>query len=625
MPDAVNPELLRRYEAELRYIREMGGDFAREYPKIAGRLGLDALECADPYVERLLEGFAFLAARVQLKLDARFPDFTRHLLELVYPHLTTPLPSMAVVALEPDLASGALETGYTLPAGTALKGLLAKGERTACEFRTAHAVTLWPLRVSAARYLPSPGMIASRGLPLPHGAKAALQIELELTGGGDLKDLALDRLPLYLRGGDEIPMWIYEAIHGTNVGIALRGAEAEPAQLLRGAGVRQPGFEREEALLPLTRRAFDGYRLVQEYFAFPQRYLFAELTGLRAGCAALRGQRLEITIFLKRAEPRLEHTLETSNFVLFAAPVINLFPRTADRIHVTPYLTEFHVVPDRSRPMDFEVFRVDAVTGFGRTQSENRSFQPFYRVSRDGVGADGTYFTTNRRPRMASSRQRREGGRTGYLGSEVFLSLVDGHHTLVSEDLRQLEIRTLCTNRDLPIQMAVGRGSTDFTLETAAPVNAVRVIAGPTRPRAPVQTGETPWRLLSHLSLNYLSLADSGPDEGAAALRQLLELYVEAQHPLARHVAGVLSVHSTPAVRRMPSRGPICFGNGVELRVRLDEDAFTGVGAFLLGAVLERFFAKYVSINSFTQTVVESTQRGEIMQWPVRTGLREPL
>lgn len=625
MPDAVNPELLRRYESELRFIREVGGDFAREYPKIAGRLGLDALECADPYVERLLEGFAFLAARVQLKLDARFPDFTRHLLELVYPHLATPLPSMAVAAFEPDLESGALETGYTLPRGTALKGLLAKGERTACEFRTAHAVTLWPLRVSAARYLPSPGVIVSRSLPLPSGTKAALQIEFELIGGCDLTDLPLDRLPLYLRGGDEIPMWIYEAIHGTNIGIAVRGVEDEPAHLLKGAGVRQPGFERDEALLPLARRAFDGYRLVQEYFALPQRYLFAELTGLRPGLAALRGQRLEITIYLRRAEPRLEHTLDASNFALFATPVINLFPRTADRIHLTPHLTEFHVVPDRSRPMDFEVFRVDAVTGFGRTQSENRSFQPFYRVSRDGAGSEGAYFTTTRRPRMASSRQRREGGRTGYLGSEVFLSLVDGSHKPLSEDLRQLEIRTLCTNRDLPIQMAVGRGSTDFTLETAAPVNAVRVIAGPTRPRAPVETGETPWRVVSHLSLNYLSLADSGPDEGAAALRQMLELYVESQHPLARHVAGVLSVQSAPAVRRMPSHGPICFGNGVELRIRLDEDAFTGVGAFLLGAVLERFFAKYVSINSFTQTVVESAQRGEIMQWPVRAGMREVL
>ena len=625
MADAVNPELLQRYESELRFIREVGGDFAREYPKIAGRLGLDTLECADPYVERLLEGFAFLAARVQLKLDARFPDFTRNLLELVYPHLTTPLPSLAVVAFEPDLESGALDTGYTLPAGTALKGMLAKGERTACEFRTAHAVTLWPLRVRTARYLPSPGVIATRGLPLPHGAKAALQIELEFNGGFDLKDLTLDRLPLYLRGTDEIPMWIYEAIHGGSIGIAIRGVETEPARLIRGAGVRQLGFARDEALLPLTRRSFDGYRLVQEYFAFPQRYLFAELTGLRPAFSELRGQRLEITMFLKRAEPRLEHTLEASNFVLFATPVINLFPRTADRIHATPYLTEFHVVPDRSRPMDFEVFGVDSVTGFGRTQSENRSFQPFYRVSRDGAGSEGTYFTTTRRPRIASSRQRRDGGRTGYLGSEIFLSLVDGNQRPVSEDLRQLEIRTLCTNRHLPIQMALGQGSTDFTLETAAPVNAVRVIAGPTRPRAPVQTGETPWRLLSQLSLNYLSLADSGPDEGAAALRQMLELYVESQHPLARHVAGVLSVLSVPVVRRMPSRGPICFGNGLELRVRLDEDAFAGVGAFLLGAVLERFFAKYVSINSFTQTIVESTQRGEIMQWPVRAGLSEVL
>lgn len=625
MSEAMNYELLRRYEAELRYIREVGGEFARAYPKIAGRLGLDDIDCVDPYVERLLEGFAFLAARVQLKLDARFPDFTRHLLELVYPHLTTPVPSMAVVAFEPDLESGAIGAGYTLAKGTALKGLLAKGDKTACEFRTAHPVTLWPLRVSTATYLSNPGAIAARGLPTPRGVRAAIQIELEVTGGCELQDLSLDQLSFFLRGSDEIPMWIYEAIHGSALGIALRASASEPARLLPDALVRQPGFERDEALLPAGRRAFDGYRLVQEYFAFPQRFLFAELTRLRPGLTNLSGERLEVTLLLRRAEPRLEHTLEAENFVLFASPAINLFPRTADRIHITPYLTEFHVVPDRTRPMDFEVFRVDSVTGFGRAQTSSRHFQPFFRVSRDGTGTDGAYFTTNRRPRLSSQRQRREGGRTGYLGSEVFLSLVDSQCAPISEDLRQLEIRALCTNRDLPIQMTVGTGNTDFTLETAAPVNSVRVIAGPTRPRAPVQTGETPWRILSHLSLNYLSLADSTGEGGAEALRQLLELYVEPHHALSRHVDGVVSVHSSPTVRRVPSRGPICFANGLELRIRLDEEAFAGMGAFLLGAVLDHFFAKYVSINSFTQTLVESTQRGEIKRWPTRMGLRETL
>ncbi|WP_290648312.1 type VI secretion system baseplate subunit TssF [Aquisalimonas sp.] len=622
----MDARLLTFYEQELRFIREMGAEFAREYPKIAGRLGMEGLDCADPYVERLLEGFAFLTARVQQKMDARFPEFTQQLLDLVYPHLTAPLPSMAVVGFQPDLSAGALGSGYRLPPGTVLRSLLGKGERTACEYRTAHEVTLWPLRLASARYLANPGVMAARGLPTPDGARAAIQIDLELTSGERLGDLPLERLPVYLRGGDELPMWLYEALHAGFMGVTLRDDPEQPARLCPGAALRQPGFERDEALLPSVRRAFDGYRLLQEYFACPQRFLFAELTGLGAGIKRLDGARLEVTVLLDRSDSRLEQAVDDKAFLLYATPAINLFHHTADRVHVNQQDTEFHVVPDRNRPMDFEVHTVLGVTGHGRSRDSARVFQPFYRVDRETQDHEpGAYYAIHRHPRLLSARQRQRGTRTGYLGSEVYLSLVDGAQAPYSGDLRQLEVRTLCTNRDLPIQMAVGKGTTDFTLEAAAPVNSVRVDTGPTRPRAAFRSGETTWRLISQLSLNYLSLADTDRDRGAEALRQLVELYVDTNDPLARHVEGVVSVSSKAAVRRMPTRGPICFGNGLEVRVRLDEDCFRGVGAFLLGAILDRFFGKYVSVNSFTQTVVESSQRGEIMRWPARAGLREVL
>ncbi len=340
----------------------------------------------------------------------------------------------------------------------------------------------------------------------------------------------------------------------------------------------------------------------------------------------LQGDRLELTVLLSRGDSRLEHALDGDAFVLYATPAINLFPHTADRIQVRQESTEFHVVPDRNRPMDLEVHQIQAVTGFTRARDGGRRFHPFYRVDR-GVDDDepGAYYCVSRRPRLSSSRQRQRGGRTGYLGSEVFLSLVDESQAPFSEELRQLDLQLLCTNRDLPIQMAVGKGATDFTLDTAAPVKAVRVLTGPTRPRTAFRPGETTWRLISHLSLNYLSLVDEDSAGGAQALRQLLELYVDARDPLARHVEGVMSIDARPTVQRMPIRGPISFGNGLELRLRLDEDSFTGVGCFLLGAVLDRFFAKYVSLNSFTRTVVESAQRGEIVRWPARAGMRMTL
>ncbi|MDN5865687.1 MAG: type VI secretion system baseplate subunit TssF, partial [Gammaproteobacteria bacterium] len=283
-----------------------------------------------------------------------------------------------------------------------------------------------------------------------------------------------------------------------------------------------------------------------------------------------------------------------------------------------------HVVPDRNRPLDFEVYRITGVTGYGRTAEDTRMFHPFYHQThhlseRDGGGA---HFSVQRRPRERSSRQR---ARSTYLGSECFVSLVDSRSAPFSSDLRQLQVQALCTNRDLPLQMALGKGATDFTLEIGAPVQAVRMVAGPTRPRHAFHSGETAWRLVSQLSLNYLSIADEDSGAGAEALREMLALYVDDKDPLARHVEGVVWVDSRAIVRRMPVAGPICFGNGLEIRLRLDETAFTGVGAFLLSAVLERFFAKYVAINSFTQTVVESEQRGEVMRWPVRAGQRLTL
>ncbi|MBA1147262.1 type VI secretion system baseplate subunit TssF [Ectothiorhodospiraceae bacterium WFHF3C12] len=624
----MDTRLLRLYEEELRYLREMGGEFAREYPKIAGRLGLDALECSDPYVERLLEGVAFLTARIQLRQDEAFPEFTRSLLEVVQPQLSRPIPSMAMVELAPDLTEGALADGFTIPRDSAMKSVLAKGEKTACEYRTAHELTLWPLRVVDARYLSSAGAMATAGLPVRDGVRAALQLELEITAGLEASELALDRLPVFLHGSDEIPMKLYEQIHGNGLGCYVAGdSGGETGVWLPGEhSIRQLGFEREEALLPPSRRTFEGYRLVQEYFAFPARFLYFEVAGLRRALASIGGNRVRITIYLDRADADVERTLAPEQFKLFTVPVINLFPMTADRIHVDAHLPESHVVPDRNRPMDFEVYSVEGVSGFGRAPDQRRAFRPLYELTHHMSELDGgAYFTLQRRPRQFSARQRRQGARTSYLGSECFLSIVDARNAPFSEDLRQLEVRTYCTNRDLPLQMAIGKGSTDFTLESGAPVQSLRVIAGPTRPRTALCAGETAWRLISQLSLNYLSLMDRNTEVGAEALREMLALYVDPRDALARHVDGVVSVDATPVVRRMPTGGPICFGNGLEIRLRLDDEAFTGVGSFLLGAVLERFFAKYVSINSFTQTVVEVEDRGEVMRWPVRAGRRITL
>ena len=627
----MDPKLLSYYNTELRHLREMGGEFAKEFPKIAARLGMDGFECADPYVERLLEGFAFLAARVQLKVDAEFPRFTQHLLDMIYPNYNEPTPSMTVVQLQADLSEGSLAEGFKVNRHTALRSQIGQGEQTTCEYRTAHQVELWPLEITEAEYLPSLGAVSNLGVPSLPDLKAAIRLRIKTTAGLKFNELSLDSLPIYLRGVGEIPMFLYEQLIGNSFAVCLQSTE-KPInwqQIIRDKPVQRFGFSDEQALLAYSPRSFQGYRLLQEYFAFPERYMFAELKGLNKVIKQCDADEIDVVILLNKSHTKLSNAIDASQFALFCTPAINLFPKQVDRIHVNQKLSEFHVVPDRSRPMDFEVCQITKVIGIDREESkdEEQPFLPFYHFndSRD-YSTKMAYYALHRQQRLMSSKQKRSGPRSSYIGNEVFISLVDANEAPYSQNLRQLSIKTLCSNRDLPLQMPVGSGKTDFSMQKGAPVLSIRCLAGPTKPKSSNANAGTAWHLISHLSLNYLTLVDSNEKEGAAALRSLLKLYSDyTDASTAKQVEGLLSVTSKSIVRRINTKGPIVFGRGLEITLNFDESAFEGSGVFLLGAVLEQFLARYVSINSFTETVIKTSDRGEITRWPARIGTRETI
>jgi len=622
----MDPRLLTYYNRELQYIRETGQEFAKEFPKIAGRLGIENLECTDPYVERLLESFAFLTARVQLKIDAEFPRFTQHLLGMVYPHYLSPTPSMAVVQFQPSLSEGGLADGFKVPRGSVLKSFVGRGEQTACEYRTAHDTTLWPLEITGAEYTSFLGDLGNLNLPVK--AKAAVRLRLHASAGLNFDQIALDESPLYLRGGDEIAMRLYELLLGHALALVVRPAgQSGTGELVLDEPVRPLGFEDDEALLPFGPRSFQGYRLLMEYFAMPSRFLFANLAGLRSAVRRCASADLEIIVVLDAQDARLEKAVGPAQFDLFCTPAVNLFPRRTDRIHLSESENEYHVVPDRTRPMDYEIYQVTEVIGYGASGDEKQEFFPFYALH-DEVSAEAmsSYYTVRREPRMLSTKQRSQGARSSYVGSELFLSLVDATEAPVRPQLKQLALNALCTNRDLPLHLPIGQRSSDFSLESGAPVEAVRCVAGPTSPRPSPAHGDPSWRLINHLSLNYLSITDDANGGGASALRELLTLYGDASEPIVRkQIEGVRQVASRSVTRRLPIPGPVAFGRGLEITLTLDESAFEGMGVFLLGSVLERFFAKYVSINSFSETVLKTIQRKEIVRWPARLGRRPVL
>jgi type VI secretion system protein ImpG len=618
----MDERLVSYYNSELRHLREMAGEFAREFPKIAGRLALDhdAKEiCPDPYVERLLEGFAFLAARVHLKLDAEFPRFTQTLLETVYPHYLGPVPAMGVAHFEPDSREPGPEEGFLLERGSALRSV---DQETRCQFRTAHDLRLWPLHITNARYYTRD--IVALELPSALEAKAAISIGLQTNAGRKLEELKLDRLPIFIRGSDEIPISIYEQIFTRASHVVLQATKGSRQfrEILPASTIRRVGFDEEQAILPNGPRSFEGYRLLKEYFACPQRFLFFELTGLAQAVQRSDSDRLDIIIVLRAPEPRLDNRIGTTTFALFCTPIVNLFRKRLDPILISDRFSEFHIVPEKTRPIDFEVYQIEEVGAITANSNQEQRFEPFYRARSDGDQA-GAYYTVHRAPRVLTAKEKKFGAVSSYAGSEVFISLVDAKAAPYPRRLSQLNLTALCTNRHLPLQSPVSVGETDLTTELYAPVTSVRWMVGPTVPIVSTAEGDPAWRVISHLSLNYLSLLDAKEGEGAAALRELLKLYVNPNDLFTlRQIDGIRSAVSKPIIRRVAIPGPLTFARGLEIKVIMDESAFEGSGIFVLGAVLAQFFARYVSINSFTETVIVSERRGEIMRWPSLIGKR---
>lgn len=628
----MDSRLLRHYENELSFLREMGAEFAEAHPKIAARLGMDGIEVLDPYVERLLEGTAFLTARVQLELELQYPAFTSHLLEVIFPHFLAPTPSMMVAELQPDMANAALVDGFTLPRHTQLRSSMVDGAQKACIFRTAHDLTLWPVEISQAEYVDGRGELVAAGVAQDIPARAGIRLRLRRHGELPLHELALDRLTMFLGGEGAPGARLYELLCAETTGVVARSTDrrADWVQTLR-SGVQPRGFDPEESLLPKPRASFDGYRLLQEYFAMPERFHFVDICGLAPALGRASGSEVDIYILLREGMPDMAPGITPEAFKLHCAPAVNLFEKRCDRVPVRETDVDHHVVPDRTAPLDYEVYSIEAVDGISAEGQKDTPFRAFYSADELTAAGGGmpAYYTQKRVMRQRTEKELLHGTRTNYLGADMYLSLVDAAQAPYPAEINQLAVRAMVTNRDLPLLLATGHDDL-FHLPDGGPVARIRTPVSPTRPRPVLAQGETAWRLISHLSLNYLSIADGGAGSqkgaGAAALRELVGLYAPlGERTVAKNLEGIVNVTSRPVVRRMTDQVLSTAVRGLEITISFDESVFDGSSVYLLGAVLERFFRKYVSINSFTETVLETQQRGEIARWSPTSGLGRVL
>jgi type VI secretion system protein ImpG len=592
--------LLQYYERELTFIREMGAEFAKKYPKIAGRLLLEADKCDDPHTERLIEAFALLAGRIHHKIDDDFPEITESLFHILYPHYISPIPSLTVVSFEP-VRQTIPPSGYLIDKGTQLYSKPVGG--TACQFSTAYPATIWPLDVSEA------------GLKEPKRlrecAQQAVCIQLKTFNNLSMSEIGFDTLRFYLNGANQHMFPLYELLLNNVTAIDLEAKTKEGKNVvasLPSRALAPVGFDPDEVLIPASPRSFPGYLTLFEYFCFPEKFLFFDLKGFE-GIKELAGSdTLDIWIYLDRPA-RQGLVVNADTFRLNAAPAVNLFRKVAEPIRVERRLSEYRVIPDMRRQEACEVYYIDRVVStLPAHPGKTIEIRPFYSIRHHMEEGDSQGYFWH--------MSRRLSGKKGDNGTEVYLSFADPDFNPSTPGVEVLTVYTICTNRDLPSRLPFGDPTGDFSLDVAGPVSRIICLIKPTPTRRPGLKGALQWRLISHLSLNYLSLVQGG--EGA--LQELLKLYDFENSPSsAQQISGIVSVESAHVTRRMGRS----FCRGMHVTITLDEDKFVGAGLYLFASVLERFLAQYVSVNSFTQFEVKTLQKKEALKkWPPRNGKR---
>lgn len=589
---ALDDGLLRYYLDELAWLRRAGQDFAASYPKVAARLELQPGECPDPHVERLIESFAFLTARIQNDLDADFPEIAKELLDVLYPHYLRPIPSLAVARFDVDPERGKLTSGYEIPRDTPL---FVHAERGAvCRLRTCYPVTLWPVEITETELETPDRYDFTSGLP-----DVAAVLRLRLRSQADaFENLGLDRLRFHLTGDPVLVGLIYEMLLVDLKGVVIAPGDGAAPFHLPPAAVQPVGFAEDEALIPYPRTAHPGYRLLQEYFAFPEKFHFIDLEGL-AGRA--RGATTDILFLLRRRPGRLPVRPDT--FALGCTPVVNLFPKTSEPLRVDHRQIEYRLVADMRREPTTEIHSILSVSGSSDASDRSREYAPFYSYTHAMErGGQKAFWHARRVPA--------QGGKTG---TEMLLSFRDLDFQPALPPDETVFAHVLCTNRGLAAELPAEEPL--LQTDEALPVRRIVCVRKPTRPLMPPLAGQTLWRLVSHLSLNYLSL--EGGEAGLRALHEILSLYCFSDAPsLQRQIHGIRGISPRKVVRRMGDEAWKGFCRGTEVTLTFDETQYVGSSAFLLASVLNRFFALYASTNSFTQLVIQRVGReGEWKRW----------
>lgn len=603
-------ELLPYYEKELAFIRQMGTEFSKEHPKIAGRLGINSDTIEDPHVSRLIESFAYLNAKIQHKLDDDFPELSDALLSVLFPHYQRPIPAMSIAQFIPDAEQ--LESCYTIPRNTLLETGLFQGEN--CRFTTIYPTELLPIQVKSASLMGRP--FTAPGSGDMKGAGGVLKLSLTTFSKQiSFAELRPEKLRFYLKGQAQHINPLYQLLLNDCSNVVMSLSEADTSPIFLGKDIIQPvGFGAEEGLLPYPPSSFIGYRLLTEYFAFPEKFMFIDLNGLADKIPKNAGDSLELYIYLNTSDIELEHNITEQTFALGCSPAINLFEHRADPIKLEHTQQDYKIIPDARRPVGYEVYSVDKVIA-STSAGKKEEFHPLYGLSHEHQDTDShSFWFTSRQNAKLSAEERDD-------GTHVFISFVDLNFNPNLPEDRTISIESTCSNRDLPGKLPYNLDQPRLQcVDSSPPCEKIGFLTQPTATVRPPLRNHARWRLISHLNLNHLSL--TGGDDATQALKEILRLYNFKDSAATRAlIESITDVNAKPVSAPLDIDGHTTLCRGIEITIVLDDRQLTGSSSYLFATVLEHFFSLYCSINSFTRVLIKlKNKEGYLKKCPPRSG-----
>lgn len=631
----------------------MGQEFAEQYPKVAARLKLTENETPDPYVERLLEGVSFLTARTQLKIDAEYPRFVRRILEVVYPQFLYPVPSSTIVKFHPS-DNHTTNVVNKLKRGHVLETLPIElpTETLSCQYSVTQDTELTPITLESSIYTNSLDYLpkldkANKNKSFNH--QSALRLNFSVSSSGRCSELAPEELVVYL--GSDLPIssqLLYLLMSTCSKVVCHSFEDARKWHYSLDDLPVHKGFDKEEALIFNLDKTIHSLRVIQEYIQLPEKFLFISQSGIKKalekaevnGDIARSSDQIEkvmadkgvnkrvvsykkrwfsVSFLFDKFIPDLQHLIKENMLSINTTPVVNLFKKKSVRFPINIENTEHHVVVDRVQPLNFEVHSVESVKGFDKYNNQQIIFTPIYQAKDHGLFIDqqrtNAFFSLRREERTPSTTIKLQGGRTSYLGSEVFLSLSSLNKTMFDLDIEYLAVDTWCTNRDLPLILTRSSES-DFLIDSTLPIKAANIISAVSKPIEAVNEDQTLWALLNQLNLSYTSLTAQSEKNSTLLLKELLLAFPHDNNKFYQtEISSIKNLSVTPTTRIIRHKGAGGLIRGIAVVITFDESLLGGIHPYLFGSVLKHYLQRSVSVNSYVDVIIETIQHGKIMEW----------